>query len=156
MKNHWLKNRPTLNKQINTGFPTDDALTLQQMADNGCYLTLYHSSQFVQNEALIPIFPKEKCDLLSLEHSPILAGTMTGCVYLRGEPIQTFVHMCKGDFVFRDIKNKLRFKTKVSSAKLNIHTGEISFIWTDKPAAHSYLVCYEYNYDMEGQWGEDQ
>lgn len=151
MKNYWLKEKP----KVSGGFPQDDALTLQQMAGDGsCDLTIWYDNQFVQNELLEPNW-LEKCENLRLQHTPVLAGTTTGTVYLKcGQStiaIQTFVIMSNGSAVFQDI---YRSKVKVVSIKQNVHTGEMYFVWNKKPADHYYVISYEYS--LECQWNDDQ
>ena len=145
MKNHWLKK----NSQNNSGFPSNDALALQQLATGNC-LDVWYDLQFVQNEVLTPIFQCEKRDNLTLDHIAV-AGTMTGIVYLEAKAIQTFVIMTNGIALFQDF---YKSKTKVTSIQLNQHTGETSFLWNEVPGNHNYVVSYEYN--IECQYDPDQ
>lgn len=150
MKNHWLKQQPQVSSTYGAGFPSDDANALQQMASGGdCILDHYYNLQFVQNEVLNPIFPCEKRDNLTLDHVAV-ERTMTGTIHLNGKAIQTFVHHNRDldrQFLFQDIYAS---KVKVTSIRLNIHTGEISFVWNEKPGDHNYVVSYEYNMECEG------
>lgn len=138
MKNYWLK--PQL--QLVSGYPSDDALTIQQMAGSSCNLDFWYNSQFVQNEVLEPLYPLEKRDNLRMLNTPVLAGTMTGTIYLKTQAIQTFLMTSSGNHELQDICHS---KVKVTSIRLNLQTGEISFVWNEKPGDHRYVVSYEYN-----------
>ncbi len=158
MKNYWLKEK----KKPNGGFPSDDALSLQQIADGDFTLDMIYPHQYIQNEVLDPIFPKDRTDNLALKFQPVLPGTMTGTVYHKGKAIQIFFHSSSGCFVFKnitqnasgDVVDTQPSKVRVTNARLNLHTGEISFIWNDQPGDRRYVLNYEYN--LECQWSGDQ
>jgi hypothetical protein len=66
----------------NGGFPGDDINSLQQLADGTANLDVYYSSQFVNNESTSTDGGDDTTSVFSpLEHTPILAGTITGTVY---------------------------------------------------------------------------
>lgn len=126
------------------GFPGDDINSLQQLADGTANLDIYYSSQFVNNESsntdpgvgLISAYAP-------FEHTPILAGTMTGTVYLAGTPIQTFTVSSAGVFTFSSIGAPAN---TIASATLNLVTGEMVATWTiANPGANNLVVNYEYN-----------
>lgn len=75
---------------------------------------------------------------------------MSGTIYLKNKPIQIY-HQIRDGFIFKDYSPS---KVKVTSARLNLFTGEISFIWNEKPGDHNYVVSYEYN--IEWQYNDDQ
>ena len=126
----------------------NDACTLQQIAEET--LDCISTYQYVQNEVLQPLLPLERIDNLVLQHSPMLVNTMSGTIYLKNKPIQIY-HQIRDGFIFKDYSPS---KVKVTSARLNLFTGEISFIWNEKPGDHNYVVSYEYN--IEWQYNDDQ
>ena len=146
MKNYWLKEKP----KARGGFPQDDEFSLQQIAGNGdVCLDMYYPHQFVQNEVLTPVFEREKCENLTLQHTPVLPGTTTGTVYLKNKPIQVFVISSKGDVTFQADHRLSPSKVKVISIKQNVHTGEMYFVWNEKPDNHQYVISYEYNMECQ-------
>ena len=90
----------------NGGFPGDDINSLQQLADGTANLDVYYSSQFVNNEATSTDAGADVNSVFSpLEHTPILAGTITGTVYDGSTAVQTFVVSSNGTFSFTAIGN---------------------------------------------------
>ena len=77
-----------------------------------------------------------------LEHTPILAGTMTGTIYNSGTAIQTFTVSASGSFTFSDIGSP---SPKVTSGSLNTTTGELVLNWNASPSSNHCVVSYEYN-----------
>lgn len=151
MKNYWLKPQPQPVRLSDLGYPSDDANALQQTAGSNCTLDFWYNSQFVQNEVLEPLYPLEKRDNLRMSYTPVLAGSMTGVIYLKNKAIQTFVMTSNGNSCFQDVCNS---KVKVTSIRLNLQTGEISFVWNEKPGHHNYVISYEYS--IESQFDPDQ
>lgn len=126
-----------------SGFPTDDINSLQQLADGTANLDIYYSSQVVQNEstntdpgalAVVAYAP--------LEHTPILAGTMTGTVFVGTTQVQTFTVTSAPAFVFTPASGIANY---ISSASINLVTGEIVATWNAAPGANHLVVSYEYN-----------
>jgi len=76
----------------NGGFPGDDVNSLQQLASGDANLDIFYSSQFVQNEstATLARVASSSMNFGNLEHTPVLAGTVTGTVYYNGAAAQTF------------------------------------------------------------------
>jgi hypothetical protein len=73
------------------GYPGDDANTLMQRADGSGNLDIYYTSQFVQNESTSTDDGVDVNAVFApLEHTPILAGTVTGTVYVGTTAVQTF------------------------------------------------------------------
>src|SRR5205085_1562500 len=89
---------------LNGGYPGDDSTSLQQLASGDGNLDIYYSHQFVQNETsstdggLVTT-----SNYAPLEHTPVLAGTMTGTVYIGATAVQTFVVAESGTFTFTSI-----------------------------------------------------
>src|SRR5271156_792156 len=67
----------------NGGFPADDINSLQQLADGTANLNIFYSSQFVQNESTnVDPGAIVTAAYAPLEHTPVLAGTLTGTVFV--------------------------------------------------------------------------
>ena len=123
------------------GFPNDDANSLQQLASGDANLSVYYSHQFVENETQSDA-GGDTASAFVLEHTPVLAGTMTGTIYDGATAVQTFVVDQSGSFTFTDIGTP---SPKVSAGSLDLTTGEIDLTWGDDPGANSVVVSYEYN-----------
>jgi Major capsid protein Gp23 len=131
----------------NGGFPGDDANSLMQTADGTANLDIYYTSQFVQNESTSVDSGNNANSVYSpLEHTPILAGSVTGTIYAGSTPIQTFAVAANGGFTISDIGSP---STKVTTVNLNLNTGEMSFIWNGNPGSNHAVVSYEYNMECQ-------
>jgi hypothetical protein len=124
-----------------SGFPGDDANSLQQLASGDANLSVYYSHQLVENET------QENAGggtsvVHSLEHTPILAGTMTGTIYDGTVAVQNFVVDQNGSFTFTDIGTP---NPKVTSGSVDLTLGEVSLTWGADPGANKVVVSYEYN-----------
>ncbi len=124
-----------------SGFPGDDANSLQQLASGDANLSVYYSHQFVENESS-SVDVGGTTTSHTLEHTPVLAGTVTGTVYDGDVAVQTFVVSESGSFTFSDIGTPA---AKVTSATLNLTTGEMVLTWNSDPGANRVVVSYEYN-----------
>lgn len=133
------------------GFPSDDAVTMQQRADGSINLDNYYSSQFVQNETLANAGGSTTLTY-TLEHTPLLAGTLIGTVYDGGTAIQTFQTTTGNAFSFTDLSGSLA--AKVTAGSVNDKTGVVSFTWDADPAANSIVVSYEYNMECQADLPE--
>ena len=125
----------------NGGFPGDDANSLQQLADGTANLSIYYSSQFVQNENH-PDAGATSATTFVLEHTPVLAGTITGSIYLAGTMSQTFSFSSNGVFIPVTIGSPAQ---TVTAATLDLATGLVSFTWSGTPGTHNTTISYEYN-----------
>lgn len=129
----------------NGGFPTDDVNSLQQLADGTANLDVYYSSQFINNESTSTNNGVTTSSVFSpLEHTPILAGTITGTVYDGSTAIQTFVVSSAGTFTFTDIGSPSP-KAQASGSSIDLTTGEFTLAWTSAPGENHCVVSYEYN-----------
>lgn len=127
----------------NGGFPGDDVNSLMQTADGTANLDIFYSSQFVSNETTSTDIGDDTNSVYSpLEHTPILAGTVTGTVFVGAVAIQTFVISSSDVFAFTDIGAPA---AKVTAGTLNKDTGELSFTWNSAPGSNSVVMSYEYN-----------
>lgn len=134
----------------NGGYPGDDANSLMQRADGTANLDIWYAHQFVQNETTST---DDGADATSnyapLEHTPVLAGTVTGTVYDGSTAIQTFVLSSAGVFTFSDIGTPT-IKAQNSGSSLNLNTGELVLSWTGgTPGANHVVMSYEYNMECQ-------
>lgn len=146
---YYLRFRYSSNKgatrggDLQGGFPSDDSVSLQQLADGTANLDVWYSSQFVQNETSST---DPGVVVLStyapFEHTPIIAGTMTGTIYDGGVAIQTFTVSSTGVFTFTPIGAPA---PSVNAGTLNLVTGEMTLTWTAPAGPNNVVVSYEYN-----------
>lgn len=126
-----------------SGYPADDINSLQQLADGTANLDIFYSSQFVQNESTnVDPGAIVVTAYAPLEHTPILAGTMTGTVFVGATAVQTFSVSSANVFTFTTIGAPAAF---VVAATINLTTGEMVFTWNVAPGANTSVVSYEYN-----------
>jgi hypothetical protein len=125
----------------NGGFPGDDANSLQQLADGTGNLDIYYSSQFVQNESHTDAGATTSFTFVA-EHTPILAGTMTGTIYDGGVAIQTFNFDTSGGFNPTDIGT---VTDKATGGSIDNSTGLITFTMNNPLGASSVVLNYQYN-----------
>ena len=140
----YSSNKGAIRGANNAGFPSDDANSLQQLADGTANLDIFYSSQFVQNEVSSTDDGADATSTFNpLEHTPVLAGTITGTIYDGTVAIQTFSVNSSGTFVFSDIGTP---SPKVNAASVVTTTGEITMTWTGgNPGANHIVLSYEYN-----------
>jgi hypothetical protein len=80
-----------------------------------------------------------------LEHTPVLAGTITGTVYDGSTAIQTFVVSTAGTFSFTDIGSPSP-KAVAGGSSIDLTTGEFTLAWTGSaPGPNHCTISYEYN-----------
>ena len=127
----------------NGGFPGDDANSLQQLASGDGNLDIMYSSQVVENETTSVDDGADTLSVYSpLEHTPLLPGTITGTVYDGTDAVQNFIVDQSGNFNFNDIGAP---SAKVTSAALDLTTGEMNFTWNTAPGENHVVMSYEYN-----------
>jgi len=134
-------NKGSVRGATKSGFPTDDANSLQQLASGDGNLSVYYSHQFVENETQADA-GGDTTSVHTVEHTPVLAGTMTGTVYDGATAVQTFVVDQSGSFTFTDIGTPA---AKATAGSLDLTTGEVELTWNSDPGANSVVVSYEYN-----------
>lgn len=146
---YYLRFRYSSNKgamrgaALQGGYPSDDAASLQQLASGDGNLDIYYTHQFVQNETSSTDNGGDTTSVYApLEHTPILAGTMTGTVYDGSTAVQTFVVAESGTFTFTDIGSPTN---KGTSGSVDLVTGEVSLTWNSDPGANHIVCSYEYN-----------
>ena len=127
----------------NGGFPGDDANSLMQKADGTANLDIFYSHQFVQNERTSTDAGADTTSVFSpLEHTPILAGTVTGTIYKGATAVQTFSVSSGGAFTFTAIGNPTDF---VQAGTVNVTSGEITLTWNNAPGTNNLVLSYEAN-----------
>lgn len=128
----------------NSGFPTDDANSLQQLASGDANLNIFYSSQFIENETSSTDAGADVTSVFTpLQHTPILAGTMTGTIYDGATAIQTYTVSEAGVFTFSNIGAAAA--TLVTAGTLDTTTGELTLTWNLAPGANNVITSYEYN-----------
>jgi len=124
-----------------SGFPGDDANSLQQLASGDANLSVYYSHQFIENETQTDGGGDTNATYV-LEHTPVLPGTMTGTVYNGTDVTDTFVVDMNGSFTFTTVNHGVPHAT---SGTLDVTMGELQINWNSDPGANSVVVSYEYN-----------
>lgn len=152
---YYLRFRYSSNKgamrgaDLNSGYPSDDATTMGQLASGDGNLEIYYSHQFVQNETSSTDNGGDTTSVYApLEYTPVIAGTMTGTVYDGSTAVQTFVVSEAGTFTFTDIGSPTN---KGTSGTLDTTTGEITITWNSDPGANHIVTSYEYNMECNAQ-----
>jgi hypothetical protein len=128
-----------------SGYPTDDAVSLQQLASGDANLDIYYTHQFVQNETSSTSAGADasnKTYYAPLEHTPVLAGTLTGTVYDGTVAVATFVVSSAGTCTPTDIGSP---SPAVTDVDLDTNTGEVVVTWNGDPSANHIVCSYEYN-----------
>lgn len=132
----------------NAGFPGDDANSLMQRASGDANLDIFYSHQFVQGEVSSTDAGADVTSVFApLEHTPVLAGTVTGTVYDGASAIQTFVVSEAGAFTFTDLTAPLA--TKATGGTINVTTGEVTLTWNGAPGENHVVINYEYNLECQ-------
>lgn len=141
-------NKGAVRGATKSGFPGDDANSLQQLASGDANLSVYYSHQFVENESsAVDTDATATSTSHTLEHTPVLAGTVTGTVYLGGTATQTFVVSETGTFTFSTVGAHAG-PVVTTNSTLNLTTGEMTFDW-DRPTGDNSYVVVNYEYNME-------
>jgi len=126
-----------------SGFPTDDVTSLQQLASGDGNLEIFYTHQFVQNETSSTDAGDDLTSIFApLEHTPVLAGTMTGTVYDGSVAVATYVVAENGTFSFSAIGAPTSNPT---SGTLDLVTGEVTIGWDVAPGPNHLVMSYEYN-----------
>jgi len=134
-------NKGSVRGATKSGFPGDDANSLQQLASGDANLSVYYSHQFIENESSA-VDVSGTSSTFVLEHTPVLAGTVTGTVYDGVVAVQTFVVSESGTFSFHDVGTPTN---KATAGSLNLTTGELALTWNNDPGENRVVVSYEYN-----------
>jgi len=124
------------------GFPGDDANSLQQLADGTANLDVFYSHQFVQNE--VHANNSGNVSGATLEHVPVVAGTVTGTVYDGAIVVQTFVVPANSsNLTLTNVD--VSGGAYVSSGTLDLANGNLILSWTGSSGGSKVVISYEYN-----------
>lgn len=134
------------------GFPSDDAVTMQQRADGSVNLDNFYSSSFIQNESLANAGGGTTLTY-TLEHTPLLPGTLIGTVYDGSTAIQTFQTSTANAFTFSDVIDTTSIP-HVTAGSVNATTGVVSFTWSADPGSNTVVFNYEYNMECQADLPE--
>lgn len=125
------------------GFPGDDSSSLMQRASGDGNLSVFYTHQQVENEPSSVDAGTDTASVFApLEHTPVIAGTVTGTIFVGNVAVQTFNVSENNTFTFSDINSPA---TKVTSASLDLVTGELVLNWNSAPGTNSVVLSYEYN-----------
>lgn len=141
----YASNKGATRGATQPGFPTDDALSLQQLASGDANLDIWYSHQFISSETQSNAGGGTSLQY-TLEHTPVLAGTLTGQIYDGSTLIYNFVVSQAGSFTFTAVGSP---SPSVSAGAVNLVTGVVTLTWSADPGTNSVVFNYEYN--MEGQ-----
>lgn len=147
---YYLRFRYSSNKgatrgATQAGFPTDDSISMQQLASGETNLDIWYSHQFVSSETQSNAGGAAVLQY-QLEKTPVLAGTASGSVYDGTTLKYTFVVATDGTFTFTTVDATA---PTVSAGTINLVTGVVTLTWSADPGANSVIFNYEYN--LEGQ-----
>lgn len=137
----YASNKGSVRGGTQAGFPSDDALSLQQLASGDANLNNHFSDQFVQDETRSNAGGGTSLTY-QLEKTPVLSGTLQGSIYDGTTLIQTFVVSSAGTFSFTDVGSP---SPKVSAGSLDLVTGLVTLTWGSDPGTNSIVVSYQYN-----------
>jgi len=143
-------NKGAIRGATKAGFPADDANSMQQLASGDANLSVYYSHQFVENETQEDAGGAAVVNYV-LEHTPVLAGTLTGTVYDGATAIATFVIDENGAATMTDIGTPA---VTADDAALNLTTGALDVTFSADPGANSVVVSYEYNMECNADLPE--
>ena len=161
---YYLRFRYSSNKggtrgaDLQAGYPSDDAVSLQQLASGDGNLDIFYTHQFVQNE-VGSNHPGGSNNCVAvyapLEHTPLLPGTLTGTVYDGSTAIQNFVVSSSGTFTFTDI-GAPTIKAISAGSSVDLTLGEITLQWNGggDPGDNHIVVSYEYNMEANSDMPE--
>lgn len=141
MRFRYSSNKGAVRGGTTAGFPTDDALSLQQLASGDANLFTSYSDQFVENETRTNAGGGTSLTY-TLEKTPVLAGTLTGSIYDGSTLIYTFVVSSAGAFTFTAVGSP---SPTVSAGTLDLVTGVVTLTWSSDPGANSIIASYQYN-----------
>ena len=150
---YYLRFRYSTNKgsvrgaDNNGGYPGDDANSLMQRASGDANLNIWYSSQYIENEPgqVSPGGAGLVYTYAALEHTPVMAGTITGTIYDGAVAIQTFVINQAGGVTVTDLVAPLAAKVLVAGSGINLTTGVVTLTWNGDPGPNNFVISYEYN-----------
>lgn len=136
----------TRGQDLQAGFPSDDSVSLQQLASGDGNLDIFYTHQFIQNETSSTDIGGDTTSVFSpLEHTPVLPGTLTGTVFDGTLAKQTFTVTEAGAFVLTNIGSPAAPTAIVAGSSVDLNSGEVVVEWTGDPGSNHIVVSYEYN-----------
>ena len=141
----YASNKGATRGNTQAGFPTDDALSLQQLSTGIPNLDIWYSHQYVSNETLTNAGGSTSATY-QIERQPILAGTLVGSVYEGVTLVNTFSVASTGVFTFTTVGSPTNYAT---AGSVNVTSGLLTLTWNNAPTANSVVISYEQN--LEGQ-----
>jgi len=143
----YASNKGATRGGTQTGFPGDDALSLQQLASGDGNLDIFYSHQFIQNETQTNAGGGVAL-AYTVEKTPLLAGTITGTAYDGGVAVGNFVFDETGTYTYTS--NGLGGVQEPSiGGAVDLVTGVFSLTWDGDPGANSIVANYEYNLECQ-------
>ena len=137
----------TRGQSNNSGYPGDDANSLMQTASGDANLDIFYSHQFIQNETTSTDNGDDVTSVYSpLEHTPILAGTVTGTLYDGSTAVGTFTISESDSVTITDVGTPT---PGVDSIVLDRTTGEMTVTWDSAPGPNHVVLSYEYNMECQ-------
>lgn len=144
MRFRYSSNKGSTRGNTQGGFPSDDALSLQQLASGEPNLDIWYANQYVNQETQTN--PGGGTSLsYTLEKTPVLAGTLSGKIYDGNTLVYNFVVSSAGAFTFTAVGSP---NPTVTAGSVNLVTGVVTLTWSADPGTNSVIFNYEYN--MEG------
>lgn len=135
----------TRGQDLQGGYPSDDSVSLQQLASGDGNLDIFYTHQFIQNEVSSTDAGGDLSAVYApLEHTPVMAGTLTGTVFDGTVAVQTFTVTSAGVFNFTDIGAPAA-KGVTSGSSVDLTSGVVTLAWDNDPGASHVVVNYEYN-----------
>lgn len=123
------------------GFPGDDANSLQQLADGTANLDVFYSHQFVQNEVHENL--SANVTSATLEHIPVIAGSVTGTIYDGAVVVNTFVVPANGSSL--SLTTVGSPSAYVTAGTLAVANGALALTWSGSSGGSKVVISYEYN-----------
>ena len=145
----------TRGQDLQAGFPSDDSVSLQQLASGDGNLDIFYTHQFIQNETSSTDIGGDTTSVFSpLEHTPLLPGTLTGTVFDGTLAKQTFTVDQAGAFTFTNIGSPAAPTAQASGSSLDLNSGEVVIEWTADPGSNHIVCSYEYNMECNADLPE--
>lgn len=134
---------------MKNGFPSDDAMSLQQLAGyaGGMNLDFWYNNQFVQNETIHQqASVNSPLTTFHLEHSPMLPGTLAATICEGNVAIYTLVALASGKVNCTPIGEQ---DLSVVEAAINDLTSTLSIVWNNNVSNMKIVASYEWNIEQQ-------
>jgi hypothetical protein len=145
----------TRGQDLQAGFPSDDSVSLQQLASGDGNLDIFYTHQFIQNETSSTDIGGDTTSVFSpLEHTPLLPGTLTGTVFDGTLAKQTFTVDQAGAFTFTNIGSPAGAVAITAGSSVDLNSGEVVLEWDIDPGTNHIVCSYEYNMECNADLPE--